>query len=106
MSLIEDLQRIYEGKMPKGCMLVRTAYGSSKVEIYGTNQRGLAMPLNKIEKFISELEKKCTDPQTIYELGKSGKEIEIPGFKLPGLVQYLRQARKAGVYLAEYNRIF
>lgn len=106
MDLIEDLQRISEGKMPKGTMLVRTTHGSSKVGIYGTNQRGRAIPLDKIDEFISELEEQCKDPRTLYVLGEGNKTVEIPGFKVSGLVRYLKQARDVGVKLAEYNRIF
>ncbi|MBI1972963.1 hypothetical protein HYS50_03085 [Candidatus Woesearchaeota archaeon] len=63
MGLVEDLQRIFDGKMPEGAMLVRTTHGSSEVQVYGVNGRGMSLPVDRVDDFIAELEERCVDPQ-------------------------------------------
>lgn len=106
MGLVDDLQRIFEGKMPEGTMLVRITHGSSEVQIYGVNGRGLSIPIDRVEAFIAELEERCVDPQTMYQFGENDETFDVPGFKLPKASRYLREARDIGVQFAEYNKIF
>ncbi len=106
MELFEDLQSIFYGKMPEGVMIVRTTHGSSEIQVYGVNGRGISLPLDRIDNFIAELEKICVDSQTTYRFGKNDETFDIPGFKLPKTSRYLREARDIGVHFAQYNKIF
>ena len=105
--LVEDLEAIFEGRIPEGMMLVRTTYGSKDVEIYGVNLRGFKIPLDKIDKFIGDLEKTCTNAETLYSIAEEDRPaMLIPGFKLSKTVQYLREARDVGIKFASYNQLF
>ena len=106
MGLVEDLHLIFEGKMPEGAMLVRTIHGSSEVQIYGVNGRGLSLPFDKVDDFIAELKERCVDSQITYRFGQTDKTFDVPGFKLPKVSRYLKEARDIGVHFAEYNKVF
>ncbi len=106
MGLVEDLQRIFSGKMPEGAMLVRTTHGSSEVQVYGVNGSGMSLPIDRVDDFIAELEERCVDPQTVYRFGQANETFDVPGFKLPKVSRYLREARDIGVHFAEYNKVF
>jgi len=106
MGLVDDLQRIFEGKMTEGAMLVRTTHGSSEIHVYGVSGRGLSVPVDRVDDFIAELEARCIDPQTMYRFGENDKTFDIPGSKLSKASRYLREARDIGVHFADYNKIF
>ena len=100
------LKSTAEGKIPDGALLVRTTHGAKEVELYGTNKRGIRIPLDKVDDFIGELEQTCIDSQTLYKLGREESFMEVPGFKVQKVSQYLREARDIGVMLAQYQKIF
>ena len=106
MGLVEDLQRIFDGKMPEGAMLVRTTHGSSEVQVYGVNGKGMSLPADRVDDSLAELEERCVDPQAVYRFGKTDETFDVPGFKLLKVSHYLREARDIGVHFAEYNKIF
>jgi len=106
MGVSEVMQAISEGRVPDGYMVVMTSHGSSEVRLYGVNQMGCIIPIERIEDFIKELETSCTDPETLYEFQAGDQVIEIPGYKVPKIALYLRRARDVGVELREYRQVF
>ena len=115
MGLIEDLEALSKGEVPERCMVIRTTHNAKSIELYGINKRGFNIPLDRIDFFLEELEKKCSDPKTLYKFYMKGNPsenkspadpVEIPGFKVPEIKQYLKQARDIGILLRGYQRIF
>jgi len=106
MGLVEDLQKIYQGKLPEGSMLVRTTHGSTEVQIYGISGKGIILPVDRVDEFIADLEKRCPDAEYIYQFGENNETFDFPGHKLSKISRYLREARDIGVKFAEYTKIF
>jgi len=106
MRFIEGLKAISKGRVPEGAMVVKTTHGAKEVVLEGTNGRGFKIALDQIDPFIAGLEQECADPETMYRVGDGEKPVEIPGFKVPKVAQYLREARDLGVQLGEYTKIF
>ena len=106
MNMKDDLKAIFEEKIPEGRMLVRTSHNAQDVELYGINQRGFKIPLSKVDAFIGELERVCTDSEMIYGFGEGESCVEIPGIEVNKIARLLRQARDIGVTLASYQMVF
>lgn len=102
MTILEDLKAIANGKIPKDSMCVKTTHNATTIELYGTNQNGLTIPLTQIEEFIGELEKICGDPEILYQLN----DVEISGLKIQKVARYLREARDFGIHFASYTKMF
>jgi hypothetical protein len=108
-GLTEALAAIAQGTLPEGSMVVRTSHGSEVIELFGTNGKGIAVPVDMVDEVIADLEGACTDPETLYRfpVGEEGNEVlEMPGSKIAKVAQYLRQARDDGRELAKYEMIF
>lgn len=106
MAIVEDLEAISEGRMPSGKMAVRTTHGARDIVLRGTNGNGFKIPLDQVDSFIRELEQTCVNSYTLYRLGREDCAVEIPGFKVPKVARYLREARDTGVHFANYHMIF
>jgi len=106
MSLNDFVKNVIEESFPKGEMLIRRTEGSPNIEFFGINQKGIAIPLGRIDEFIAELEKTCVDPKTTYKLGDGDAIVEIPGKRVPSVIDYLKEAKEKRVENPLYIRFF
>ena len=106
MGLAENVQQIFEGKIPQESIVVKTTYQNPEIQIYGSTGRGFRVPVERVEDFIAELQEKCVEPSTTYQFGETGETFDLPGFKLPNVAQYLREARDIGTAFAEFIKLF
>ena len=96
-------------EMPENAMLVRTSPESDTVEVYGAGGHGVSVPLHEVDRFISQLEADCTNPQVLYRIacgGKRGQTFNVPGCKVQEMSRYLREARDAGWDFRGYRKFF
>ena len=103
-AALEDIMR---GKVPDGCMVVKTERGRPEVEVYGINQKCFVIDTDKVEDVIKEIKQKFTNSEIVYVIGKGKKAVEIPGNKIEKMIIYLRAAKTANdAGLAKYTQIF
>lgn len=106
MNLVESLQSLNEGKLPKGAMLVRTTHEGTKIELVGVNHVRFEVSPEHIESLVNTLERICVDPNVTYRMGTENNFVEIPGDKAAKAIQYLKDAKDFGTKLADYKMIF
>lgn len=103
---LDNLQTILDDKLPLGCMVVRTKHESPNIELFGSNRRGFAIPMNELDKFIDELRAACKNPEVLYKIGAEDRYMEIPSAKMPEVIEKLKESRDEGARLGTYTKIF
>ncbi|MFA5986041.1 MAG: hypothetical protein WC819_01680 [Parcubacteria group bacterium] len=106
MDISDAIKFLSEGDTPPAVMMVATKNGSAEVHLYGINGHGCAIAVEKIEEFLTELAALCVDSKTLYQIKVGEESMDIPGFKLPSIYAYLREARDIGTTLNSYQKYF